>query len=190
MCHDSAKSSGRSPVWIMSQRVIRRCGRPRRQLQPDGVAVRRAHLRGDRGDSLITLLVFCGQIIRSYFYLMATCSYLQTNFTTFRNIFPFSLDSTLNILRNINNDIVFIPEIFTIIAYRNNETSFQYLNRLIHFVFFFFIETNVYKSSNKSYSPIQQFINNFITRVQDSVVCNHIWHKRWINNKTQSAADL
>lgn len=57
MPHDSSEGGRRPSVRVVSERVVRGRGRPRRQLQPDRLALRRAVCRGDRGgDNFNTLL--------------------------------------------------------------------------------------------------------------------------------------
>lgn len=58
MPDDPTEGSRRPAVGVVSERVVRGRGGPRRQLQPHGLAVRRAHYRGDRGDNLNTLLSY------------------------------------------------------------------------------------------------------------------------------------
>lgn len=58
MPHDLTKGGRRSPVGLVSERVVRGRGGPRGELQPDGLALRRADYRGDRGDNLNTLLSY------------------------------------------------------------------------------------------------------------------------------------
>lgn len=56
MPDDTTESGRRSPIGLVSERILRGCGGSSGELQPDGLALRRAHDRGDRGDRLNTLL--------------------------------------------------------------------------------------------------------------------------------------
>lgn len=58
MPHDLTKGGRRPPIGVVSERVVRGRGGPGGQLQPDGVPLRRAHYRGDRGDNLNTQLSY------------------------------------------------------------------------------------------------------------------------------------